>query len=148
MEIEITNINDSDLINCAKLYVAIFREYPWNEDWSMEVALERLSDLLNIPKPVALKITYDGKLCGFLIGRIQRWTGETSCYIEEICISHSMQRQGVGRRLMGELEEILKVKGVSGVSLVTQRNSGPFNFYSALEFKEDYRLVFMRKKLG
>ena len=127
IEIEITNIAKKDLLDCSKLYIEVFREPPWNEEWSLEDALERLSDMFNIPKPVAIKATHNGKLCGFLLGRIMKWTGETSCDVEEICISNSMQRKGVGSLLMGKLEESLKSMEVSGVLLITQSIMHPKN---------------------
>jgi len=147
MEIKFTNISKDDLLECAKLYVEVFRNPPWNEEWSLEEASERLSDMYNIPKPIAIKATHNGNLCGFLMGRLQKWTGETNCDIEEFCISNSMQRKRIGSLLMTQLEETLKIMKVSGVLLITQKNSVPFSFYSSLNFVEDSSLVVMRKKI-
>lgn len=147
MKLEISSLNKEDLRHCAELYVETFQAHPWNESWSLVEALERLSDLFDVPKLIALKAWLNGEICGFLMGRLQTWPGEISCDVEEICIAERFQRQGVGRSLMARLEAILKSRGVSGVSLVTQKRSGPSVFYKKLNYKDDPGLVVMRKEI-
>ena len=148
MEFVFSSIDEDDLVACSGLYVATFRESPWNEEWSMEDAFERLSDFLSAPKSLAIKAMQNGNICGFIFGKIQQWNGVAYYDLEEICVSNTIKRQGVGRSLMGELEKILIEKGVSRIYLITQRNSGPSSFYSALGFSENQSLVVMGKKIG
>jgi len=148
MEFKLSSIDEDDLVGCSELYVATFRESPWNEEWSMEDAFERLSDFLACPKSLAIKAMRNGNICGFLFGKIQQWNGAVYYDLEEICVSNTIQRQGVGKILMGKLEEMLIEKGVSRVYLITQRDSAPSSFYTALGFSENQSLMVMGKKIG
>ncbi len=65
-----SSIDEDDLVSCSELYVATFGESPWNEEWSLEDAFERLSDFLACPKSIAIKAIYDGNICGFLFGEL------------------------------------------------------------------------------
>ena len=148
MELQFSIIDEDDLTACAELYVATFRESPWNEEWSTEDAFERLSDFLAAPKCLAIKAMNNGSLCGFLIGKVQQWNGAVYYDLDEMCVKHSSQRQGIGKSLMGKLEEMLLEKGVSRVYLITQRDSVPSSFYSALGFADNQSLTVMGKGLG
>jgi ribosomal protein S18 acetylase RimI-like enzyme len=147
MEVKLSNIDEDDLIACSELYVTVFREPPWNEVWSTEDAFERLSDFLACSKSIALKAVKDREICGFLFGKIQQCNGVTSYDLEEICVSNTIQRHGIGKRLVGTLEKILTKKGVSSIYLITQRDSVPSNFYSALGFTENQSLMVVGKKI-
>ena len=148
MEFKLSSIDEDDLVGCSELYVATFRESPWNEEWSTEDAFERLGDFLACPKPLAIKAMRNGNICGFLFGKIQQWNGAVYYDLEEICVSNTIQRQGVGKILMGKLEEMLIEKGVSRVYLITQRDSAPSSFYTALGFSENQSVMVMGKKIG
>lgn len=147
MEIKFSNIDEDDLVVCSELYVATFREPPWNEEWDMEDAFERLSDFLAYPKSLAIKATLNEKIGGFLCGKIQQSNGSTYYDLEEICVCSTLQRQGVGKSLIGKLKEMLREKGVSKIYLITQRDSGPSNFYTALGFSEDQSVIVMGKNI-
>ena len=114
----------------------------------MEDAFERLSDFLAAPKSLAIKAMRNGNICGFLFGKIQQWNGVAYYDLEEICVSNTIQRQGVGKSLMDKLEKTLIEKSVSRIYLITQRNSDPSSFYSALGFSENQSLMVMGKKIG
>ena len=148
MEFKLSSIDEDDLVSCSELYVATFRESPWNEEWSTEDAFESLSDFLACPKSLSIKAMRNGNICGFLFGKIQHWNGAIYYDLDEICVSNTIQRQGVGKSLMGKLEEMLIEKGVSRVYLVTQRDSAPSSFYTALGFSENQSLMVMGKKIG
>ena len=72
MELTFSTVDEDDLVACAELYVATFRDSPWNEAWSMEDAFDRLSDFLASPASVAIKAMRNERICGFLFGRIQK----------------------------------------------------------------------------
>jgi aminoglycoside 6'-N-acetyltransferase I len=147
MEILFSDIDEDDLVDCSELYVATFRASPWNEEWSTEDAFERLSDFLASPKSIAVKATHNRNICGFLIGEIQQWNGASFCYLKEICVLNALQRRGIGKSLIGKLEEILAENGVPRIYLITQRDSVPSDFYSALGFSENKNIMVMGKQV-
>ena len=148
MEFKFSSINEDDLVGCSELYVSTFRESPWYEDWNIEDAFERLSDFHANPKSVSIKAMRDGVICGFIFGKTQQWNGAMYYDLEEMCVSSYFRRQGVGTSLFGKLEDALTEIGVSRIYLVTQRESVPSSFYSALGFSENQSLMIMGKNTG
>ncbi|WP_200286490.1 hypothetical protein, partial [Rhabdochromatium marinum] len=100
MEVQINDLNQDDLVECAALYVSVFKESPWNETWSTEDAFEHLSDFLACPNTIALKGTKNNRILGFLIGETQKWNNLCSYYLKEICVGGKDQRNGVGALIM------------------------------------------------
>ncbi len=147
MELVFSTIEEDDLVDCSELYAATFREPPWNEGWNMEDAYERISSYLSHPKSVAIKVSANEQICGFVFGKIQQWNSYTSYDLEEMCVSKAFHRKGIGKALIAELEASLMEKGVSKIYLVTQRASIPSYFYSSLAFSEERDLIIMVKSL-
>lgn len=148
MKITFSDIEHDNLADCSELFVSIFKDPPWNEDWDINDAFERLSSFLSFPKTIALKAEFEGRICGFLIGEIQRWENSDVYYLKEMCVTSSMQRQGIGKAMMAQLVEILKEKQIIQIYLITQRESVPSMFYSSLEFKENQSIMVMGKQIG
>ncbi len=147
MEIEIQNIDEDDLVECSELFVSTFKESPWNEEWSTEDAFERLRDFLACPNSFALKAIQNNQISGFLIGEIQKWNGAYFYFLKEICVSGKIQRKGVGSTLIENLTIRLKVRGISRIYLITQRDSIPSSFYSSLGYSENTRIMVMGKSV-
>jgi len=145
MEVIFSNIDEDDLAGCSELYVATFREPPWNEKWNEEDAFERLSDFLTGPKSIAIKAVYNGIICGFIFGKIEQYNSATYYNLKEICVSSAVQRKGVGENLVRELEEILRKNGVEKICLITQRDGAPSSFYTSLGFSEIQNMMMMGK---
>jgi len=142
-----SNIDKDDLVDCSELYITTFSESPWNEKWRIDDILERLSGFFINPKSIAIKAVRNGCICGFLFGKIQQYNGATCYDLEEICVSASIQRNGIGKGLMNKLEKILIEKKVSKIYLITQRDSVPSSFYASLSFNEIPKLMVMEKTL-
>lgn len=147
MDLIFSDIDEDDLVACSELYVDTFHEPPWNEEWSTEDVFKRLSDFLACLNTVAIKVVYKGNISGFLVGEIQQWNGDKFYYLKEICVSQTIQRNGIGRSLMGELEKILKKHGVAKTYLITQRDSIPSKFYSSLGFSVNTSVLVMGKSV-
>jgi GNAT superfamily N-acetyltransferase len=61
---------------------------------------------------------------------------DNAIYVTEIDVAQRRQRKGVGRRLMRAIIEVAQKRGLSGVTLTTDRHV-PFNapFYASLGFR-------------
>ena len=146
MEIVFSEMEEDDLVACSELFAATFGRPPWNENWNTEDAFMRLSDFLATPNAIAIKALHGGALCAFLMGEIQQWRGTRFFYLTEMCVGQKFQRKGIGKRLMGRLEDILKETGATRIFLMTQRDSVPSRFYAALGFYENPDLLVMGKE--
>jgi len=143
MKIIFSDIDHNDLVDCSELFVSAFKESPWNEDWDIKDAFERLSTFLAYPKTIAVKAESEGRICGFLMGEIECWKKTNFYFLKEMCVTPSMQRQGIGRAMIAQLKKRLKEKQVSRIYLITQRESAPSMFYSSLAFEENPSIMVM-----
>lgn len=85
----------------------------------------------------------DGRVVGAVIGA---WDGRRG-WIYHLAVLPAYQGQGIGRRLMGEVEQRLKQKGCLKVNLhVERRNAAVAEFYRELGYAAD-DLIFMGKLL-
>ncbi|MCX4029148.1 GNAT family N-acetyltransferase [Endozoicomonas sp. SM1973] len=148
MNYQFLSLDEDDLVECAQLYVNTFKDEPWNEDWDLEDAFNRLHNFLTPPYSIGLKVVNESEIQGFLIGEIEQWRGSQSFYLREICISKKMQGLGLGKKLMHTLNNELIAKNVSRVYLVTQRDTTPESFYRALGFKTNDKLIVMGKSVN
>lgn len=147
MTVSYIQLDEDDLINCAELYVSIFKQAPWNEEWSHDDAFERLGDFLACPKSIGIKAVYEKKIVGFLLGEVQRWNGANYFYLKEICVANKLQRQGIGKLLMAKLNQKLSEIKVERIYLITQRSSIPSEFYSSIGFSSNESVVVMGKPI-
>ena len=145
MEISVSDVDEDDLMSCAGLYVTTFREQPWNEEWNIDDAFDRLNDFLATPKSICIKAISKNKIRGFLFGDVQQWNGSIYYYLKEACVGIKDQRKGIGRALIAELESVLIKRGVSKIYLITQRDSIPSLFYSGLGFSENKNMMVLSK---
>ncbi len=81
------------------------------------------------------------------MGEIQQWEKNKVFYLKEMCVTTSVQRQGVGKAMIVKLENKLIGKKVGEIYLITHRESIPSEFYSSLAFKENPNIMVMGKTI-
>jgi ribosomal protein S18 acetylase RimI-like enzyme len=138
-------LDEDDIVACSQLYVDTFKHPPWNEEWQIEDAFNRLTNFLSPLCSIGFKVVKDNKILGFLIGEIEQWNGTQNFYLKEMCVSNSLQRSGLGKKLIAVLENELDGRGISRIYLITQRETIPEWFYSSLGFTMNESLVIMGK---
>ena len=84
---EIRKISKSDLEELAKLMVDVYNAPPWNNKWTVETALESLTDLSDFPNFFGNVLVDGNKIIGAIIGHIRRYGSESTFYIDEFFIS-------------------------------------------------------------
>ena len=84
---EIRKISKSDLEELAKLMVSVYNTPPWNNKWTVETALESLTDISDFPKFFGNVIVDGNKIIGAIIDHIRRYGSESTFYIDEFFIS-------------------------------------------------------------
>jgi aminoglycoside 6'-N-acetyltransferase I len=147
MNFDILPLNEDDLVECSHLFVNTFKHEPWEEDWDIDDAFNRLSNFLSSSYSIGLKVVNEDEIQGFLVGEIEQWRGYQSFYLKEICVSINMQRSGLGRELMRVLQLELMKKGISRIYLITQRKTVPEKFYKSLDFATNDSLIIMGKSI-
>lgn len=126
---EIRKISKSDLEELAKLMVSIYNAPPWNDKWTVETALESLTDISDFPKFFGNVIVDEEKIVGAIIGHIRRYSTESTFYIDEFFISEEYRGTGLTKDLYQTSIKQLKQRGISGAFFTTLKNSQAYNFY-------------------
>ncbi|MCK5737701.1 GNAT family N-acetyltransferase [bacterium] len=142
--ITIRDYLDDDLDDCVSLFTTVFSQPPWNDRWpSFEAAKIYLKDIIHAPRFKGLVMYHDARLVGACLGRHRIWWAGDEFYIDEFFIANSLQRKGLGTRLMDYLMQVVHDDGVRVVFLMTAHGTPAEFFYQKLGFKISTRMQLM-----
>ena len=119
------------------LFLDVFTNPPWNDDWSDDIQLtEYLLDLTGNRNSLAFGLFDGDKLVGISLGSIVHWCSGTEYYIYEFCISRSRQHEGLGTFFLHGIEDIVRNMRIDHIFLQTENNVPAFDFYRKNGFTE------------
>ncbi|MGQ7461308.1 GNAT family N-acetyltransferase [Streptococcus suis] len=131
-----------------QLFLSVFSQEPWNDDWSDEEQLDRyIGDLLAHSRALCFGLFDQGKLLGLSLGYIRYWYEGTEYRIEELCISRDYQGQGHGASFLADIEKQLADRKIVHILLQTERNLSAYSFYQKYGFRVLEEDVTMVKKV-
>lgn len=136
MELRILSPADRDII--TELFLSVFTKEPWNDDWSDTAQLNAYIDDLTGNKNSLTFGYFDGnnRLIALSMGSVKHWYRGTEYYIDEFCVDRELQRQGIGRAFMSDIEKYLSSQGMKNIFLQTDRTVPAYLFYKAQGFEE------------
>ncbi|ACD52876.1 spermidine acetyltransferase [Clostridium botulinum] len=143
---EILRINESDIEECANIFVEAFNAEPWNDNWTIESAHRRLQDIYKSPNFVGVKYTENNEIFGALFGNCEEWFEGRQFNIKEVFVSKKIQGKNIGSKLINSAENEVKKLGVDFIFLSTQNNNLK-NFYLKHDFEEASSLCIMFKRI-
>ncbi|HEM2811122.1 GNAT family N-acetyltransferase [Streptococcus suis] len=139
----------SDMEMVKELFLSVFSQEPWNDDWSDEEQLDcYIGDLLAHPRTLCFGLFDQEKLIGLSLGYIRYWYEGTEYRIEELCIARNYQGRGIGQDFLKRIEEQLIVRNIVHILLQTERTLPAFFFYKKCGFHALEADVTMVKKVG
>jgi N-acetylglutamate synthase-like GNAT family acetyltransferase len=144
---ELLPLDQNYLGQCAELFITVFNDEPWRENWSSIAVLTRLQEIYNTPGFYGVVAAQDGKLLGFAMGYIEQWDKEKVFYLKEMCVKTQLQGRGIGTTILETLEDELSQMGVNKVYLLTARNSSAEAFYNKRGFYVSQKMIMMGKYL-
>ena len=103
-----------------------------------------LDELLTHPDTCLIVAEADGEAIGYLLGfvRLTFFANGRVAWVEEIMVSESSRRQGIGQRLMEAFEAWAAEREVKQIALATRRAA---DFYKALGYEAS--ATYFRKRL-
>lgn len=130
-------IPDRELLSeCARLYVAAYREEPWNEDCSEADAENYLRAFLCSETKCCFAAVEDEQVVGVVLGLFVPSMMRPYLRIEDICIHPSRQRNGFGTAFLNLIQQEAQKRGCDSMLLGTQRNFPSHLFYLKNGFQE------------
>ena len=131
----IQNSKKTDIDQLAKTMSLAYSEEPWNENWSEERAVRRVRAILGNYRALGLAAVDNEQIVGGLLGYVDPYAEEDFFFVSELFVIPEQKGQGIGRRLLTELETALKERDIN----VVQLNSIDCNvlFYHKCGFEKD-----------
>ncbi len=120
----ITLIKENKVLcqQAAKLLVDAFREH-WPEAWpSLEDGLQEVDEMLEVDRICRAAIDHDGNLLG-IIGGISQYDGHV-WELHPLAVLPGMQGKGIGKTLVEDFEEQVRLRGGLTVTLGSDDEDG------------------------
>jgi len=143
----IRKIESEDLNKCSALYSRVFSAPPWSEAWSQEKAYTRLNHFYQSAGFVGL-LAESESVTGFVLGNMEPFLDGTWFYLREMCVDNSAQNQGVGTKLLNELNKGLISKAVKNIYLATERDIPAAKFYENNGYLKEDKMAFYYRRLN
>jgi aminoglycoside 6'-N-acetyltransferase I len=120
--ISLTPENGSLLRQAAQLLVDSFREH-WPDAWAtLDEALEEIHEMLDVERICRAAVDEQGNLLG-IIGGIPGYDGNV-WELHPLAVQPSLQGRGIGRALVEDLEEQVRLKGGLTITLGSDDEDG------------------------
>ena len=134
--VEIKKMNAESVAICAELYQNVYKNDPWNEEYSIDEIADYLFRFINSKTKRAYMLMSDEKVIGVALGLIVPFIGSDYFRLEDICISPQYQRNGFGREFIKLISACIVQENCDSILLGTQRNYPAHRFYLKNDFKE------------
>lgn len=131
---KITGIDQLD--RCAEILVNAYNSEPWNDNWTKEKALEKLTCFYQSPKFHGWTAARGDELLGCCVGNIEPYYSGDYFYLKEMFVYHKFQKQGVGAQLLETIKSYLDTIDIQTIILFTSKDFFPFDFYLKSGFGE------------
>ena len=139
-------LEDYMIDECIEVYIDTFSKEPWNDEYESR---QQVADLFNNHLKNNYFLGYVGivneKIVALSIGMKKPWIEGIEYYIDEFCVSYSMQGQGIGSEFLRKIEKMIKAEGVYGMLLNTEKEYPSYEFYRKNGFKRINDLVVLGK---
>lgn len=123
----IREIEKQDYLVVAQLLKDVFKEKPWDEDWTIENAICRVEELMDCQNGKGFVFLWENEIVGGLLGRIVTYVNKKEMFIDEFFISPRHQGLKIGSKMLNYIKENLTM--VDNIVLMTERGFPSQFFY-------------------
>lgn len=116
---EVRQVIKEDIIEMASAMSLAYSEEPWNEQWNIDKAKRRIGAILSNYQAVGLAAVDGDVIVGGLLGYVDPYADEDFFFVSELFVVPERKKQGIGRRLLSELEKILRKRNINVVQLIS-----------------------------
>lgn len=137
-----------DMINMiAESFVSVFNSEPWNDSWTKEQAVERLTDIYETPKFEGAIEVIEGQIIGVIMGHCEQYYDGLHFHILEFWVNKDMQRNGIGTKLLTDFTDYLKSNKIVNHYLITKHGKNTEGFYKKNGYNANENLCVMSKSI-
>lgn len=130
-------ITIKELEPVKELFISVFCQEPWNDDWSNENQLNLyLTELLDTKNALCFGVYDKEQLVALSLGHVKHWCEGNEYYMDEFCVASLYQHQGIGKLFISLLEEELSKREIAHFFLLTDTDVPAYSFYTKLGFHE------------
>jgi GNAT superfamily N-acetyltransferase len=120
MNLNIRKVVDSDYESCAENLVAAYKGEPWNNPWTLEEALLRVSATMSGFNARGFVVENNGEVIAACLGRIDYYNSSWKQFcVDEFHVRPEFQGKGVGAGLLEFVSNALKQEGIARLFLIT-----------------------------
>jgi N-acetylglutamate synthase-like GNAT family acetyltransferase len=132
----------------AQLYVQTYNVPPWNDEWSEELVIQKLSQMIHCEGfyGIVSKDPQDA-ITGMIVGEKEIYFNCMHFYIKDFCVALNLRGSGIGTELLKELERQIVLMGIRQMYLFTSRNDDTEGFYRNRGFSSWDDMVMMGKTI-
>lgn len=132
----------------AEMYVEAFNAPPWNDKWTSELVIKRLSQMMNCEGFYGMICSENDQINGMILGNHEVFFDGMHFNIKEFCVRLNLRGKGVGSKLLKEFENRLMKRGINEMYLFTSKTDQTEIFYQNRGFRSWNNMVLMGKKLS
>jgi len=146
----IRELNEFDLEDCISLFIEVYNQQPWNNEWTYETAKELFNEFSSTKGCigyVAIDATKENEIMSVLIGKQKTWWRGKEYVIEEFFVRPEYQGKGIGTKVLEFIAKDLKKYGVGNITLLTNTYSEAYPFYLNKDFNENKTLRLLYKNI-
>lgn len=145
MKIILRKSKKPELKTLAKIYAEEFSKSPYNENWTLKKAYERINFYFKYYD--LYSILLDGKLIGFISVNPRFMCPGEVAYGEEIAIAGNFQNKGIGTEVMKQIFEVYKKKGFKKFLCLVNKRGNSIKMFRKLNVNASKSDVLLEKKL-
>jgi len=139
--------NEDDLRECAKALVDAYNNEPWNDQWTIEKAFEKLHCYYKSPKFFGFKAIVDSQVIGGCVGNVEpNFTGDYF-FLKDMFVQYAFQNRGIGKMLFERLDDELSTNGIHTQILFTGSETPAYQLYKKYGYEEFESMKMMIKGL-
>ena len=124
-----SRIQKNDSESLSELFKLVFNSEPWNDNWTSESSKNRIDLQLANINSVGFKAVHNDKMLGFILGYLTGLPDGIGFFIEDLCVHPEDHNKGIGKGLMGELENFLTRKDIRLALTTTAKGFDSYHFY-------------------
>jgi GNAT superfamily N-acetyltransferase len=140
------SLKESMIDECVDLFMDTFSKEPWNDTYeSRDQVVNFFRNHIANNYFVGYVAMVNSNIVALSVGMKKPWINGMEYYVDEFCVSHSMQGKGIGSWFIQAIESDILVNGMNAMILNTEQGYPSHTFYEKNGFSAIEGLIVLAK---